>query len=770
MRETLNKEGKMIHRSRFVVIPVLLLLTLFVLAGCGSGHKEAGPEPPLETATKVGSESCTNTCHADTRDITGTRIANAWAHTTHTTDGGVQCEDCHGPASLHWGVGPIPFPTPQAAQCEACHADKTGFNSTIHANANPFNGSNASTFTGPDKFFFQGDASTSAQADNRGVPEFFPDGKTPVTHAQHIQECSVCHNPNQRFAYNGDGALVKPDPNAMPDPPNITCAGCHDAHQPEQKVAVAQRASTVGYPIFRKFFVNTTGEQSLVADRATGNESATATSSQLAAMLYQPNGAVQPNGSVDLTKVSGTNNELNIERLCASCHTVGKYLFSQLATHQTDVYTQWTNSGHGTRNDAAFAEFSANPPAYADPDTGVPFPAGGHQSLWPYDLSLGGTSFNGPGKVGTTASTTQNAGFGGTNDNYACYRCHNGITSITFQMNSQGTPNADVVFGDEPVVCITCHDPHQNYPGQSMNVRKPVVMTNYSTTSITFSGDVFLDKTPVPLDKTGNGTICVFCHQGRESGLTLYATKLAPGKTITGSFFNPHYLGTGAMLWGVNAYEYTGKTYGSNTAHQGANCPTCHMDNPTGDNKNGGHTWWPNVATCNVAACHGGFGPIAANPSSPNGPASPDVANYRASFDTSNYTGDPNGATLSIAQSIQSLQQKMIAVFKTNGIEYDDLNYPYFFKAGLPHTSANAFTAWTLPLYRAAFNLSFTVKGLPSGATSQANVPNNSAAVHNFIYIIQLLQDGLADMGAPLPPAAVRPPGTRPATVYGPGQ
>lgn len=764
-------------RAYRIITGSLFLMALLVLSGCGSGHHE-GVESPLETPTKVGSETCTNTCHADTVDITGNKIAKVWAATTHTTVGNVQCEDCHGPASLHWGVGPIPFPRPQAAQCEVCHADKAGFNDTVHANANPFNGSNGATFTGPDKFFFQGDASNSGPAETQGVPEFTPAG-APVTHAQHIQECSVCHNPNQRFVYNKDGSLLKPDPNTIfdpnniqtwqgiQDPPNITCAGCHDGHQTEQRVAVAQRAS-VQVPIFRKFFVNPTGEQSFVADPSTGNESATATSSQLAASIFQPNGAVQLDGSVDLTKVVGTNNELNVERLCAACHTTGKYLYSQQPTHPNDTYTQWTNSGHGTRNDPAFAEFSANPPAYTDPDTGVTYAAGGHQSLWPYDMAVsGGQSFNGPGKVGATASATQNAGFGGTNDNFPCYRCHNGIGSIAFQLNIQGTPAAPVIFGDEPETCITCHDPHQNYPGQTLNVRRPVMITNYSTSSITIQGNVFLDNTPVPLDKTGNGTICIFCHQGRESGLTLYATKLAAGKNITGSFFNPHYLGTGAMLWGVNAYEYAGQSYGANAAHQGANCPTCHMGNPTSDNLNGGHTWWPNVASCNVQSCHGGFGPIAADPTSDNGPASPNVAIYRASFDTNNYTGDANGASLSIADSIRVLQQKIIAVLQTKGIFYNDLVYPYFFKDA---ASTTAFTAWTPSTYKAAFNLTFAVKGLPSGATSQANVPNNSAAVHDFIYVIQLLQDGYADLtGAPLA-GAFRPLGTRTATVYGPGQ
>jgi hypothetical protein len=738
----------MTREFRTFALLIALFFVMTLAYGCGSSKKEAGPEPPLETATRVGSESCINTCHAETKDVSGTQIAVAWANTTHTTDGNVQCEDCHGPASLHWGVGPIPFPTPDSAQCQACHG-KPGFNATAHANEHLPGGP-----PGPDKFFFQGDALNSGQATIRGVPEFFPDGTTPVTHAEHIEECSRCHNPKQRFEYaNGDtsGELVKPDPNNMPNP-SPGCAGCHDAHQTEQKAQIAQRTAPVGYPLFRKYFIDPATGAQVNGDDPNGQN--------LTGAIFQPNGAVLSDGSVDPSRVVGKNNELSVERTCGSCHTVGKYKYSQLPTHQEDVYSQWKNSGHGTRDDPAFAEFSANPPAYTNPDTGIPYEAGTHSPSYPIDMALS--------TFGATANTTRNAG----NNVFVCFHCHNGIGSLAWQEDIQGTTDAPVVFGDESVTCITCHETHFQPAGTTHNVRVPKKITQYSSSSITIDGNVFLDNTPVPLDKTGNGIICIFCHQGRESGLTLYATKLAPGKDITGSFFNPHYLGTAAMLWGVNAYEYAGKSYSANTAHQGANCPTCHMANPTDDNLNGGHTWWPNVATCNVADCHGSpnLGPIAADPTSDNGPASPDVANYRANFDTNNYTGDPGGASLSIAQSIQSLQQKAIAIFLANGIEYDDLAYPYFFQAGLPHTNANSFKNWTPSLYRAAFNLSFTIKGLPSGAESQANVPNSSAAVHDYKYIIELLLDGIEDLtGSPLA-GAFRPVGTRPATVYGPGQ
>lgn len=748
-------------RSMFHITTVLsVFLSAAILGGCGSSNRE-GAEAPTATANRVGSTTCTNTCHAASKDITGTDIATAWANTSHTTVQGVQCEDCHGPGGMHWGIGPMPFPVPQAAQCAQakCHASfEPAFDLTAHANSHA-----TGTPFGPDKFFFQGSAD-GTQAANRprgsrtAVPEVTPAG-VPVSKAQHIQECSVCHNPNQRFV-NYSGNLVRPSQaqsaastqngtTGQFDFPNpaVSCAGCHDAHQPQQLSAtVPQRSAQVGYPIFRKFNVNS---QDAIVPMATAG------STTIAGIIYQPNGA-----AVGGT-VTGKNNEINPDQVCAPCHTVGRYLFNNMSTHQTNVHPQWSNSAHAERNDPAWAEFSANPGAYTDPDTGAVYTAVGHRTTYPIDLSK--TSF------GATANATQNQG----NNNFACFKCHNGLGAAAYMRNVQGTSAAPVIFGDVTATCITCHSPHANgrfanLSTTSNNIRVPVAMTNYSTTSAKVFGNVFLDTKPIPPpSQADNSIVCIFCHQGRESGYTLFKTKLAAGKTITGSFFNPHYLGTAAMLWGANGYEYAGKSYSANTAHQGVNCVGCHMANATVDTQTGGHSWNPNVASCNTSSCHGGAVPPAVG--AQTGTASPDVSTYRATADTTNYSGDAGGATQPVAVAIQSVQQKLIALLQAQSppIYFNDLAYPYFFAN--PTFTTN-FTAWTPKTYKAAFNLQFTIKGLPSGATSQANVPNTSAAVHDHLYIIQLLLDSYEDVsGAPLA-GATRPPGTRAATVYGTGQ
>ena len=83
--------------------------------------------------------------------------------------------------------------------------------------------------------------------------------------------------------------------------------------------------------------------------------------------------------------------QTNSETLCSSCHTQGKYKFSAWGkkqdgdfidvaqTHNSNVSTQYANSGHADITAAAFEEFSARPYGTS------------HVTTYPFDMSITGS-------------------------------------------------------------------------------------------------------------------------------------------------------------------------------------------------------------------------------------------------------------------------------------------------------------------------------------------------------------------------------------------
>jgi hypothetical protein len=751
------------HHGPYILLALALAA---LLTGCWGSDKSTSLELGIVSEpAKVGSAQCTGTCHAVTADSLGQTISTTWANALHTVRSLAQCEDCHGGGGEHWGVGPIPYPSPSTAGCanSSCHGAGsdpiTAFASTAHGNPN---GS-------PEKFFLQGDAGT-AQATSSGTPVYRPDGVTPVTRAQQIEECSRCHNSTYAFTYATSGELTSPSPANMPSP-EVGCGSCHNGHDPADNVTIPQRTASVLFPKFRNYLVdNVLGAQ-------TDNVAAPRVNLTSFNLVYQPNGAVETSGTIDYTNVVGTNNEIHPDRLCAACHARGVYKYAGTATHNGDAWTEWSESGHGDRNAAAFAEFSANPGAYTM-DNGSAYPSPeSHRSTYPWDMGLGSAS-------AVSANTTRNGSYvSGTStvNNTACYKCHHGIASIAYQDNVEGTSPAPVLFGDATVTCITCHSPHADATGNTKNTRKPLVMSKYSSTQVTFQGNVFFDNTDVP-SAAGNETICIFCHQGRESGFTLFKRRMASGTSIGTTFLNPHYLGTGAMLWARNGYEYTDNTsgtavpkqYGYITAHQQTNCNGCHMA-ASSTSGVGGHTWKilsadesvVNNTSCNVSSCHNGRVP-ATN-------SAGQFHDFRDSvFDpTADY--DLDGTVEGIAKEIAGVEDHLIALLDNNGITYNDQSYPYFFIKG----TTSSYSAWTPARLKAAFNIQYVIKGLPAGASSQIGRPNTTAATHNYKYILQLLMDSYENLynnttspSGSLPTASAllanRPSGVRAATNYNP--
>jgi len=287
-----------------------------------------------------------------------------------------------------------------------------------------------------------------------------------------------------------------------------------------------------------------------------------------------------------------------------------------------------------------------------------------------------------------------------------CSKCHS-ATGLPFFLKEGVTASQPISNG---FLCSTCHD---SIPG----------FTRYKVGAVQFPSGAKLD--------TGdpNSNLCINCHQGRESAVSVnsaIAGRDADTVSANLRFINIHYFAAGATLFGAEAkgaYEYEGKTYNGRFQHVRAfdTCIECH-DTHTGQVVNISRCRW----------CHAGK----------ERPEDIRVG-------TTDFDGDGNTKE-GIAGEIETLRETLYAAIQVYAanvpktpIVYAD-SHPYFFidtnGNGLADTdeinSSNRYNAWTPRLLKAAYNYQYALKD-PGGFA------------HNGRYVIQVLQDSIADISAP---------------------
>ncbi|MEA4907674.1 MAG: cytochrome c3 family protein [Anaerolineaceae bacterium] len=299
----------------------------------------------------------------------------------------------------------------------------------------------------------------------------------------------------------------------------------------------------------------------------------------------------------------------------------------------------------------------------------------------------------------------------------SCAKCHSSSGLPTFL--SQGVNVAEPA--SDGLTCETCHDNLQEF-------------TRYQVELVTFPSGARLGFEDSPDDN-----LCLNCHQGRESTVSVNRRVQdkdpdTPDESL--GFVNVHYFAAGSTLFGTEAkgiYEYPGKEYAGEFMHiEGfQTCTDCHDT----------HALQPKVDACQ--GCHQVDDPELIRMNS-----------------TGDYDGDGNTQE-GLKGEIETLQEKLLVSLQTyasevlgSPIAYDPLSHPYFFGDtngnGVvdpeERTSDNSYKSWSPRLLEAAYNYQYAQK-------------DPGAYVHNAVYVIQVLQDTISDLGTVV---TVEPIGPRP--------
>jgi hypothetical protein len=270
----------------------------------------------------------------------------------------------------------------------------------------------------------------------------------------------------------------------------------------------------------------------------------------------------------------------------------------------------------------------------------------------------------------------------------------------------------------DSLACSTCHT--------SVAVDEVAVHT--------LNNVVFPSGFEVSFGEEDPNNVCLNCHQGRESSVSVSRAIQSAGVgddevSEALRFRNPHYFAAGATLFGNDAmggYQYEGKEYVGRFEHARRfnTCTDCHDT----------HTLENRLIDC--MDCHEDV------------ESKEDILLIRQEPDVDmegiDYDGDGSN-TEPIREEIMTLHEALFAAIQdyaanTAGaaIAYNANAYPYWYgdtnENGEVDEGEEAYAAWTPNLVRAVYNYLFVAKDPGSFA-------------HNADYSMQLLYDSLESLG-----------------------
>jgi hypothetical protein len=305
-----------------------------------------------------------------------------------------------------------------------------------------------------------------------------------------------------------------------------------------------------------------------------------------------------------------------------------------------------------------------------------------------------------------------------------CSRCHT-PQGYVFYINHLFVPlePQPIPYG---LTCDTCH----------LGIDYAFGAPRRFVETIVFPSGLFYDNDP---ENPNDAFICISCHQGRESTVSVNTAVAGIGEDIVDAslgFINVHYLPAGATIYGNGAevaYQYSGQTYAGKFDHftpSAAECPYCHQINEEV------HTFEPVLKTppeTNIACvtCHT--------------EVVDDLIETIRRDRPIDYNGNGNN-TEPLEDEMATIADALYAGIRayaagTIGISiaYDGETYPYWFvdtndNGVVDIDEATAYPSWTPRLVKATYNYQYYQK-------------EPCAWAHNTNYIAQILIDSTADIG-----------------------
>ncbi len=731
-------------------------------SGTASAKTDNAPANTGVPAHTNFTDNTCKTCHDPLDD--GQTIADFFYSTGLAVIGSknrpvIGCESCHGAGGNHWGVGPLPYPTPDPSRCGQCHTQSFPTNSD-HIVAHP-EGSG---------IFEAYSASQHAKSVNPIVLEV-SNSTTDV-----IALCSRCHTDEgaRRYLLISAGTmthdqLVSTLNSSIPTIQNASanqCRTCHDAHNP--LITLGQKALDAGivpsawsdefstctscHQLYTSAATSATGPlldngYHAPVDRSGATVNPFADFSETIADTHFDDPAtaniegyiVDPTSGHD--PLPGNTNT----GTCRDCHN----------PHTADITIneQWARSAHGgfildvksaatgsSVYSAAVADTSTKNSAWAHYD----FKS--HPSRDACQRCHTSTGYRNFANAPTTYNAANNVFVATSNQKELlyCWACHTSTAGDLRNPGQFSPPNyvvgaASVTNGSATVTGTGTNWTSGNTPVGSLfqvsgDSATYLIQTIDSTTQITLTtpyagttaSGINYQITPyiVPAGRGITGIsgsfVCVSCHSGRETGEFIKNYPVAISGKNFGTF-NSHYLAAGGVLFRTIGYEYSGLTYSNptNFAHDtigvtatgtGTNgpCVGCHMKTSES------HLFLPttrDATTGNITA-------ITAS----------------AVCDTCHGTTEAPAVTPTVLNNLETQYNAALEAFQgalnTKGICWTSV-YPYFNVYDVSGCTTTAYTAWPdKDTLGAAFNMNM-LKHMPM------------AFVHNTLYTRRLIYDSI---------------------------